>query len=127
MNTNYSNLIDTNIKNTKAQINPLDSTNTNKINNVKNEPKSNSENSSSFNSKNGYDERIDKLIDKVNEKFKIVNREFSYSLHEKTNRFIVEVKNSETGDVIKEIPSEESLDLFAKMLEMAGLLIDEKS
>lgn len=127
MNTNYSNLIDTNIKNTKAQINTLDSTNTNKINNVKNEPKSNSENSSSFNSKNGYDERIDKLIDKVNEKFKIVNREFSYSLHEKTNRFIVEVKNSETGDVIKEIPSEESLDLFAKMLEMAGLLIDEKS
>lgn len=127
MNTNYSNLIDTNIKNTKTQINPLDSTSTNKINNVKNEPKNNSENNSNFNNKNGYDERIDKLIDKVNEKFKIVNREFSYSLHEKTNRFIVEVKNSETGDVIKEIPSEESLDLFAKMLEMAGLLIDEKS
>lgn len=79
------------------------------------------------NEENGYDERVNKLISTVNEKFKIVNREFSYSLHEKTNRYIVTVKNSETGDVIKEIPSEQSLDLFAKMLEMAGLIIDEKS
>lgn len=79
------------------------------------------------NEENGYDKRVNKLIRTVNEKFKIVNREFSYSLHEKTNRYIVTVKNSETGDVIKEIPSEQSLDLFAKMLEMAGLIIDEKS
>lgn len=76
---------------------------------------------------NGYDERIDKLLNQVNEKFKVFNRELKYDIHEKTNRYIVTVKDSETGDVIKEIPSEESLDLFAKMLEMAGIIVDEKS
>lgn len=72
-------------------------------------------------------ERIDNLLEKVNKEFKIINKQFSYSIHEGTERVIVTIKDSETGEVIKEIPSEESLDFFEKMLEMVGLLIDEKS
>lgn len=72
-------------------------------------------------------ESLDKLITEVNNKFKLVNKEFSYEIHEKTNRVTVKIKDSETGDIIKQIPSEESLDLAAKIMEMVGLLIDEKS
>lgn len=72
-------------------------------------------------------ETLDKLITEVNHKFKLVNKEFSYDIHEKTNRITVKIKDSETGDILKEIPSEESLDLAAKIKEMAGLLVDEKS
>lgn len=72
-------------------------------------------------------ESLDKLITEVNDKFKLVNKEFSYDIHEKTNRVTVKIKDSETGDIIKEIPSEESLDLAAKIMEMVGLLVDEKS
>lgn len=72
-------------------------------------------------------ETLDKLIDEVNDKFRLVNKEFSYSIHEKTNRFIVKIKDSESGEILKEIPSEESLDMVAKIMEMTGLLIDEKS
>ena len=72
-------------------------------------------------------ESLDKLITDVNHKFKLSNKEFSYDIHEKTNRVTVKIKDSETGKIIKEIPSEESLDLAAKIKEMAGLLIDEKS
>lgn len=75
----------------------------------------------------GYDEKIEKILKNVNEKFKVINKEFSYELHDKTNRFIVKIKDSQTGDLIKEIPSEQSLDLFASMLEMVGLLVDKKS
>ena len=72
-------------------------------------------------------ELLDKAITEVNHKFKLVNKEFSYDIHEKTNRITVKIKDSETGDILKEIPSEESLDLAAKIKEMAGLLVDEKS
>ncbi len=72
-------------------------------------------------------ELLDKAITEVNHKFKLANKEFSYDIHEKTNRVTVKIKDSETGEIIKEIPSEESLDLSAKIMEMAGLLIDEKS
>lgn len=72
-------------------------------------------------------ETLDKLVTEVNHKYKLANKEFSYDIHEKTNRVTVKIKDSETGEVIKEIPSEESLDLAAKIMEMAGLLVDEKS
>lgn len=72
-------------------------------------------------------ETLDKLVTEVNHKYKLANKEFSYDIHEKTNRVTVKIKDSETGEVLKEIPSEESLDLAAKIMEMAGLLIDEKS
>lgn len=88
--------------------------------------KSNENTANAKSQDNGYDERTDKLLNQVNDKFKIFNREFHYEIHEKTNRYIVTVKDSETGDTIKEIPSEKALDLFAKMLEMSGLLVDEK-
>lgn len=73
------------------------------------------------------EESLDKLVNEVNHKFKLFNKELSYKIHEETNRISVEIKDSETGEVIKEIPSEESLDLSAKIKEMAGLLIDEIS
>lgn len=102
----------------------------NNINNASNKI----ENSSSANNQNQNTkeekhskENVEKILKLINEQFKSFDREFSYNLHESTNRYIVTVKDAKTGDVIREIPSEESLDLFAKMLEMAGIFVDKKS
>ncbi|MBJ6361933.1 flagellar protein FlaG [Paenibacillus sp. GCM10012307] len=48
------------------------------------------------------------------------------SVHEKTRAFMVKVLNKETGEVIREIPPEKTLELVAKMMEFAGLIIDER-
>lgn len=48
------------------------------------------------------------------------------SIHEKTNTIMVKVLNKDTGELIREVPPEKTLDLVAKMMEIAGLLIDEK-
>ncbi|MNP87072.1 flagellar protein FlaG [compost metagenome] len=48
------------------------------------------------------------------------------SVHEKTHQILVKVLNKETGELIREIPPEKTLDLVAKMMEIAGILIDEK-
>jgi len=48
------------------------------------------------------------------------------SIHEKTHDIMVKVLNKETGEVLREIPREQTLDLVAKMMEIAGILIDEK-
>jgi flagellar protein FlaG len=39
---------------------------------------------------------------------------------------MVKVKDRESGEVIRELPPEKSLDFLAKVWEMAGLLFDEK-
>ncbi|AJS60365.1 flagellar protein FlaG [Paenibacillus sp. IHBB 10380] len=48
------------------------------------------------------------------------------SVHEKTHAIMVKVLNKESGELIREVPPEKTLDLVAKMMEIAGILIDEK-
>lgn len=59
---------------------------------------------------------------------KIVNNntvaEFSYN--EPTKRIAIKIKNKETNEVIKEIPSEKALEMLAKAWELAGIMVDEK-
>jgi flagellar protein FlaG len=49
-----------------------------------------------------------------------------FTVHKKTNEICVKIVNSETNEVIKEIPSEKILDMVAKMCELAGIFVDEK-
>lgn len=72
-------------------------------------------------------EGFDRLVTEANDKFKVINKQISYNIHKETNRVFAKIKDAETGEVMKEIPSEESLDLSAKLKDMVGLLIDEKS
>lgn len=39
---------------------------------------------------------------------------------------MVKVVNTETDEVIREIPPEKILDMVAKMWELAGIMVDEK-
>ncbi|MFF2018105.1 flagellar protein FlaG [Paenibacillus sp. NPDC058177] len=48
------------------------------------------------------------------------------SVHQKTHAIMVKVLNKDTGELIREIPPEKTLDLVAKMMEIAGILVDEK-
>ncbi|MCQ4088818.1 flagellar protein FlaG [Saccharibacillus sp. JS10] len=48
------------------------------------------------------------------------------SVHKKTNAIMIKVMNKETGDTIREIPSEKILDVVAKMMEYTGILVDKK-
>lgn len=48
------------------------------------------------------------------------------SIHEKTHAIMVKVLNKDTGELIREIPPEKTLDLVAKMMELAGIIIDER-
>lgn len=72
------------------------------------------------------DDFVRKAVDKVNHTFEIQKRSLRFQIHDRLNEVIVEVIDSETKEVIREIPPEKLLDMFASMLELAGLLIDEK-
>jgi len=65
-----------------------------------------------------------KRMQRLQETLKNHNVEISYN--EEVNRYAIKVLDSDTKEVVKEIPSEKTLDMFAKMLEIEGLLVDEK-
>ncbi len=49
-----------------------------------------------------------------------------FGIHEKTNRIVIKLVDRETQEVIKEIPPEKTLELLAKRMELAGVLVDER-
>lgn len=65
-------------------------------------------------------------IEKANSALVLSNRALEFSVHEKTKEIMVKVIDTETKEVIREIPSEKILDMVANILEMAGILVDER-
>lgn len=54
------------------------------------------------------------------------NSEAVFGIHEKTNRVTIKIVDKTTKEVIKEFSPEETLDMIAKVWEIAGLMVDEK-
>lgn len=67
-------------------------------------------------------------IQKLKDIQKVINHntvaEFGYN--EPTNRITIKIKDKDTDEVIKEIPSEKALEMLAKAWELAGIIVDEK-
>lgn len=82
---------------------------------------------SDANAKNSFEQKQPTMRD-VSEINKFINQntiaEFGYN--EPTNRITIKIKDKETDEVIKEIPSEKALEMLAKAWELAGILVDEK-
>ncbi|MBR6147797.1 MAG: flagellar protein FlaG [Lachnospiraceae bacterium] len=69
-------------------------------------------------------EAIKNAVDKMNKN--MFNSEAVFGIHEGTNRVTIKIVDKDTKKVIKELPPEKTLDMIAKMWEMAGILVDEK-
>ena len=69
-------------------------------------------------------EQLKKAIEQFNKKFG--NSEAIYGVHEATNRVTIKIIDKDTKETIKELPPEKTLDMIAKVWELAGILVDEK-
>ena len=66
--------------------------------------------------------QIRKAVDEINKKAH--NSEAVFGIHEATNRVTIKIVDKDTKKVLKEYPPEKTLDMIAKVWEMAGLLVD---
>ncbi len=70
-------------------------------------------------------ERIKEAISKLNKKISD-NEEAVFGIHEGTNRVTIKMVDKETKKVVKEFPPDKTLDMIAKIWELAGIMVDEK-
>ena len=68
--------------------------------------------------------QIKKAVDEINKKAH--NSEAIFGIHDATNRVTIKIIDKDTKEVIKEFPPEKTLDMIAKVWEMAGIMVDEK-
>lgn len=69
-------------------------------------------------------EQVRKAVEKLNKS--MPNSEAVFGVHEKTNRVTIKIVDKSTKEVIREFPPEKTLDMIAKVWELAGILVDER-
>ncbi|RLV61558.1 flagellar protein FlaG [Parashewanella curva] len=55
----------------------------------------------------------------------MTRKSISFEVNENSNEPIVSVRDADSGEVIRQIPSEEALKIAERIAEMRGLLLDE--
>lgn len=68
--------------------------------------------------------QLKKAVSDLNKQMK--DSEAIFGVHEKTNRLTIKIVDKSTKEVLKEYPPEQTLDMIAKVWEIAGILVDEK-
>jgi len=70
--------------------------------------------------------KLEKVANKLNEFLENQNRSLKFVLHDGLDQYYVKVVNSETQEVIREIPPKKLLDAFYTMQKFLGMIVDEK-
>ena len=80
-----------------------------------------------FKEKDYSKEDLDKALNKLNGFLKDEHTIAEYSVHEVLGDIMIKIINQDTQEVIMECPPKKILDLVAKMVEMAGVIVDKKA
>ena len=71
----------------------------------------------------GNNEALKKAVNEINKK---TNTEAVFAIHKETNHVIIKIIDKDSKKVLREYPPEQTLDMIAKVWELAGILVDEK-
>ena len=70
--------------------------------------------------------KIRAAVETINESLKESHTSIKMKYHDKINRISIKIVNDDTKEVIKEIPPEDTLEMVQRMLEQAGVIVDER-
>ena len=111
---------------TSEQVNAYDAT-TVKVSGVDRQDGQSGQDSAGYNGAKDQQasaEQIKKAVEQLNKN--MPHSEAIFGIHEATNRLTIKIVDKDTKEVIKELPPEKTLDMIAKVWELAGIIIDER-
>ncbi len=65
-------------------------------------------------------------INQMNDFIKPTKTNLRFQLHDKLNEYYVQVVDTYTDEVIREIPSKKFLDMYAATAELLGIMVDQR-
>lgn len=74
-------------------------------------------------------ERVEQTVMRMNEYLREIRRDLNFSVDDDSGRVVVKVINTETNEVIRQIPSEEALELAERLRnhDDGGLFVSERA
>ena len=72
-------------------------------------------------------DKADDAVKNINEALKSLSRNLEFSIDSDSNRSVVKVVDHETGEVIRQMPTPEALEIAKALDRVQGLLIHQKA
>lgn len=73
-----------------------------------------------------FQEMLKEIIERLNQQMKDGGRDLGFSVDDRINTFIVTVKNTNTGEVIRQIPSEVVVNMAHSIEDLKGVIFNGK-
>lgn len=72
-------------------------------------------------------EELSEAVKNIQSRLDVMRTKLGFVLNSETDDVIIEVKDRESGEIIRQIPSEEVMELRARLDELVGILFDKKA
>lgn len=66
------------------------------------------------------------IVKDLQERLDAMGTRLNFSVDEKTESIVIQIKHKKTGELLRQIPSEEMLEIKAKLEDLLGVLFDQK-
>ena len=70
-------------------------------------------------------EKLQEAVERMNQQMQRNNYNLAFSVDQKANAIVIQVRNKETGDVIRQLPNEAALRFAHHLDDLRGLLQDQ--
>jgi flagellar protein FlaG len=74
-----------------------------------------------------YPRKMQEAVKNANDFFQSAKRTLQFTIHEGDGRVVVQIKDEKSGQIVRQIPSEDVLELAKRLDELSGLLFKEKA
>jgi flagellar protein FlaG len=69
-------------------------------------------------------EQLQSITDELNKAMQMVGTKLSFSVDKATKKTVIKVFDSQTGELIRQIPPEDMLEASQRITELVGILFD---
>lgn len=70
--------------------------------------------------------QVKEMVEAMNQFMEPTHSALKFEYHEKLEEYYVTIINSDTNEVIKEVPPKKMLDMYASMAELLGIIVDKR-
>ncbi|MDO6641099.1 flagellar protein FlaG [Pseudomonadota bacterium] len=72
-------------------------------------------------------ENVSELVDELNNTVSLMRKGLAFKIDDNSGQSVVSVLDIASGDIIRQIPNEEALELSQKLAEVAGFLLKSEA
>lgn len=72
-------------------------------------------------------QRVAEAVKHMNDFLQTVKRTLQFTIDEQSGKLVVQIKDTETNQVIRQIPSEEALRIAEQIEKLKGMLIEDRA